>query len=373
MYLNVLSPPVWDFRPFWINGRVAAEQLNFYDSESYYQVAFTYFQPESDFVEEILDPAFFYPPPAMFLFNPLGWFDVSQAAILWYIVQGLATLASMYLLWKTFLPESGYWGFILVSTLTLWLYPTRLTFGVAQLNMLTLLMALLFLKEKYPYRSGLWIVLGTVFKPLMAILGVFALFKRSWKVILAAVGIALAISLVTIIVYGLDNVLPYITDNPTAKLPDKLYWENGFASLAAVTVRVLNFDVSSGSILLQPTFLSAAFALTLPTLYVTFKIKDPTANPLLLSWSLVLALLIYPHTQIYYCVLLLVPILVIWQDKSIRPVGVRIGLAAILFAVLDLKSGDYTFLALLLCWIVCFYLAVQKLRSGTRLEHLPQG
>src|SRR3954467_7960490 len=52
IYSNILHPPEWDFVVFWLDGRVAAHGLNFYDPHSYQQMA-TALSHSEDFTQEI--------------------------------------------------------------------------------------------------------------------------------------------------------------------------------------------------------------------------------------------------------------------------------------------------------------------------------
>ncbi len=127
-FRNVPNPPVWDFQCFWLNGRVGAEGLNFYDSQNYYAVADRYLEPGDWFAKEILDSAFLYPPPAMFLFVPLGWFTMQTAMLLWNTVQlGFAVL-SIWLLWRIFFKNDGVEGLMFVAAMMASFFATHLNF-----------------------------------------------------------------------------------------------------------------------------------------------------------------------------------------------------------------------------------------------------
>src|SRR5690606_14764543 len=106
-----------DFHVFWLNGKVSASGLNFYEAESYRQIAEQHLATDLDagFVAEVIDPAFLYPSPSMFLFAPLGWFDIQTSFVIWVTFQLVFVGLSAYLLWEIFLKRDGLDGLLLTA------------------------------------------------------------------------------------------------------------------------------------------------------------------------------------------------------------------------------------------------------------------
>jgi hypothetical protein len=156
---NSSHPPEWDFSVFWLSGRVAAQGMNFYEPE-HYQEAARPLHPSKEFTEEILSVGFWYPPPSIFLFVPLGWFEIHTAILLWYIMNGSILVLAILLLWKIFLSQDGLVGLVLTMTLVLMLPSTRNNIQYAQTNFITLLTLLLFWRDRTRFRGGIWLALA---------------------------------------------------------------------------------------------------------------------------------------------------------------------------------------------------------------------
>ena len=356
IYHNILNPPVWDFQPFWLNGQVADEGLNFYDAESFYSVAERYLEFDNEFAEEILNPAFYYPPPAMFIFAPLGWLDIRPSAALWYVVQMIFMLLCIYTAWKLFGQKEGLDGLLFVSVMVITIDSSFVTVSVAQLNFMMLLMTLLALKDRALPRAGLWLGLGIIIKPISAILLVYFLLKKQWKTLITTILVLFGLSILTILTYGLENYVPYFTNNPTTRSPDWLFFESGYQSLFSITVKATNFDFDSGTPLLQPIFLIPALLLTLFTLVLVYRIKGKDSETVLYALTLIMALLMYPATQVHYGVLLLIPVFILWEHQSILGVWPSIGVITLIYCGSAL--GGYLFFVFVFCWLLFAIMAV---------------
>src|ERR1700689_3481662 len=71
---TITTPPLWDLQVFWSYGRVAVSGGDFYQPAAYHQL-FDATRYPPDFVHEVFDVGSFYPPPSIWLFVPLGFFD----------------------------------------------------------------------------------------------------------------------------------------------------------------------------------------------------------------------------------------------------------------------------------------------------------
>lgn len=169
MYRNINKPPIWDFLTFWLNGQVAVRGLDFYEPESYQMISLP-ISPGDAFTSEILEVGFWYPPPTMFLFLPLGFFDIQIAMILWYIAHCIVLALDIGLLWKIFLGRTGLIGVVLVIALVIVLGGTLSTLRFGQTNFLALLMLLLFWRNQERQHSGMWLILGAFVKPFLLLM-----------------------------------------------------------------------------------------------------------------------------------------------------------------------------------------------------------
>jgi hypothetical protein len=368
IYQRILNPPVWDFQVFWLNGRVASEGLNFYNAESYYSVAERYLVFDNEYAEEVLDPAFVYPPPAMFIFAPIGCFDIQTAVVLWYIAQILFVMLCIYTAWKMFVKEEGLVGLLLVAVMVVIFSPSFITIKFAQLNFMMLLMALFALQDRERPRAGIWLALGIITKPIIAILLLYFFLKGQWKTIILTILVLFVLSILTIMIYGLDNFAPYFTSNPTAKLPNWLYFETFYQSLLSITVRVTNFDFNTGSPLLQPIFLIPALFFTLSTMVLVYRVKEKSSQTLLYILTVMMALLMYPHTQKYYGVLLLILIIMLWMRKDLLGIWPSIGVITLIYSGAAFGNGGYLFFVVVFCWLLSAVMSIPGLLSSSLSE-----
>lgn len=121
MRSNIAQPPEWDFLAFWLGGRVAVQEQNFYKPE-YYQKAIQPFNPSEDFTREILQVGFRYPPPLRMTHADLALALTLLLALLLYPATlehySVLLLVPMLLLWmyRRNLP-GGVWGVMTFITL----------------------------------------------------------------------------------------------------------------------------------------------------------------------------------------------------------------------------------------------------------------
>jgi hypothetical protein len=367
---SVADPPEFDFQMYWLYGRAGVQGLNPYTPENLRQLA----QPLDPSPELLAELYFFQLPPTLLLFIPLGWFNLHTAALLWYLSLGLTLMADVYLLWKIFLNSpnlsglrtlagphlsgerqifssaAGLSGLGLTAALILMLPATLSTFFFGQVNFLVLLLLLLFWRDRNQKRSGLWLALGILVKPILIFLPLYLLLRRQWQAMIGLVVSLAVLALVTIVIFGPAMFFGYFIANPIShNMPDYLYTENINQSLLATVLRLTNHDLSQHGPLTQPVFVVLALILTGITAWLVFNLPEAHAR-YGLALTLALALLLFPKTLAHYSVLLIVPIVLLWQDRFQLGV-VRVSLlVALTYALTSYHSGDFTFFALLLCW-----------------------
>jgi Glycosyltransferase family 87 len=315
IFHNVAQPPEWDFLCFWLPGKVAVQGLNFYEPEHARRLAQTIFTPSPDFTRQILDVGFWYPPPSIFLFAPLGWLDVHVAILTWYVFH-LAVLAGcVFWIWRIFLKEYGRHGFALSAVLLMIMQGTFLTFEVAQTNFLALLMFLLFWHDRARIRGGIWLTVGIFVKPFLAMLFLYLVLRQNWKVLTSTIASLVIVSLLTVGTFGLATCLSYFNHDNRAELPALVYTEPVNQSLSAFLLRLTHYDFSHTSALSQPLFILLGLILTGITAWLTIRL-DPIHDDWALAIILLLSLLVYPASLSHYSVFLIVPLMVIWTREN---------------------------------------------------------
>ncbi len=365
MVANIEVPPVWDFQLFWIYGRASAHGLNPYEQENLIQEA----QPLGTLDQMISELYFFYAPQSLFLFAPLGWFeDIHVAYLIWYIVHTIILIVDIILLWRLFLGKDAIWLLFCVA-FVLSFFPTRSNIVVGQINFLMLTFLLLFWADREKPRAGLWLALGIITKPIVAIVLLYILFRGRWKGLAVCVISLALISAATILVYGSDMFFNYFLSNPVAdKMPNYLYLEIGNQSLLGVVLRAVKFDFQNGSPIFYLPYLIPTFILTAVSGWLVFRL-DESRSELALSIVIVLALLIYPKALWHYSFILLAPLLYIWRERLSFPgknrgAGIFI---ALIFLLVYIAKGNFTFVALILMWVAFVFIAFQNLRHPHKI------
>lgn len=349
---NIIDPPEWDFLSFWINGRAALLGKDFYDPRNFHAVA-QFLTVSNDFKREILDVGFWYPPPSILLFAPLGLFNIHAASMIWYILNLSALGAAVFLLWRTFFIDQGRTGLIYACGLVLLVRSIFSTAQFGQTNYLLLLFLTLFWKDRVLSRGGIWLGLCVLIKPFMAILLVYALLRKHWRPLIAAVIFLIVLSIFTAKIYGPGIYLSYFVSNPMSKFPGSVYTEWINQSLSAVLARAAHLNPDEVSPIANPLYLllSAIMACVAGIFSFRFAKKDD-------DWAIILllstALIIYPASLEHYTVLLIVPLFAIWAyRKEIRwELKLVIPLFVIVIGLIYFQNGHYSIWANLLIWLV---------------------
>jgi Glycosyltransferase family 87 len=365
VWFSVANPPEWDFLGFWLNGRVAASGLNYYDPALASHLAVPY-HPSAEFQREILDVGFWYPPPSIFLFLPLGFMTLHTAAAVWYASLVLVLGIDVFLLWRTFLPDTGPFGLIVTASLALGIFGTRSTFEFGQDNFLTLLALLLFWRGRDRLGGGVALAFGILVKPFLGGLFLYLLLRRRWRPVLgAAAGLALSAG-VTLLAFGWAPFASYLDPAHYGRLPAWVYTEPSNQSLLATILRAGGAPVGP-SPMTQPVFVGLVVLLTGITAWRIGRSAQDRDDWAAAS-AVLLALLVYPASQMFYCVLLVIPFLLLWKDRRLLPggapaVAVSVG---VLYGLMDYRGGRHVFVATLALWLAAMALmAATRPREGS--------
>lgn len=365
MYRQVVALPEWDFRWFWIYGRVAVQGLNFSDPEYARQLA----QSLNSTPEFISQLDFSYLPPTIFLFSWLGWFDLRTAYVFWYGLHSAILILDIYLLWKVVLGSNRLINLMLVAALLLRLPGTQSTIFFGQTNLLLLLLLLLFWRNQDRLRGGIWLALGVLTKPLLALMLLYPVLKRHWRVLLGFTIALTVASLLTIAVFGSEPFFSYFSQSPGATRPNLVYVESVNQSLLATVLRLTQYDFSQRSPLTQPLFVGLALGLTGVTGWLIYRL-DQRDTEWSLAMTLLLSLLLYPGTLIHYSVHLIIPILLLlkYRNQLVLPAWSIIIFITLQYSLTSYLSG--TFIAFLLSWLLVVTIAIWRLaQSVPKLKH----
>lgn len=304
----------WDFSVFYLNGKVAAAGLNFYEPQNFYNIYKTLGYPASFYKElapEVLNVAFVYPPPTMLYFVPLSFLSYNAALVSWTIFNLCFAFGCIYLIYDQFLKSEKLNGLILAASLFFLFSPVRATVFYSQTIFILLFYLLLIKKYSDKRIAGIFLTLAMVTKPFMIIIGLYFLLKKNWGAIVYCITSAIVICGLTILLFGQETFLSYIYNNPTHRVPEQIYLEVVFQSLYSVLLRskVIAFNNTS-----TYAYITIGI-LFLAGMYMLFILKKRLFD-FILPTLLLLGLLLYPATQSFYSALLLFIIFLFFDQNS---------------------------------------------------------
>ncbi len=358
LYRNFQKPHEWDFLCWYLDGSVAAEGLNFYEPASYHKVFHSLtipYKPSKVFISNIVDVGFKYPPPSMFYLMPLGYLSYKEAHILWVSFNILVILFCLYFLWKIYLPQKNIIAYSLVLIFFFLNKGTRWTLGVEQNTILLLLMLILVWKDANSPRVGLWLALGIIIKPIVAIVLGYLLIKRNWKGSLLTFVFLILLFGSAELFFGSNIFTSYFTKNPNSDVPSLNYIESVNCSLLATILRTTNYDINMHPPLFNPIYLVTGGAIFLISLLLIYLNKNELEN-WGLAYIIVTGLIIYPATQQFYIILLIPLIFLLY--KNFKQLPGKIYTSAFIIALiyglpqLDSYHIDVYFITHLLIWFL---------------------
>jgi len=86
--LSLFIVEEWDFLAFYLYGKLGASGLDFYEPANIADLFSNLkipFEISKEFLEDVIDVGFNYPPVSMILFAPFAYLDIETANILWKI------------------------------------------------------------------------------------------------------------------------------------------------------------------------------------------------------------------------------------------------------------------------------------------------
>lgn len=349
---NLREPPEWDFVGFWLHARTAVLGQNFYDAANARELALDLPVGE-EFEQEIVATGFWYPPPSMFFFLPLGWLELHPALMLWYALQLACLAACVFLLWQICFPRGSPVELAACLALVCACDGTLSTMGHAQTTFTALLALLLFWRRRQVPLGGLWACVAMLVKPFLAVLAVWLVGARRWRALGGFLLGTAAFAIASIAVFGGDVFVDSFTRMHAEPKPGWIFSETSNQSALAWVLRATHASCEGAGCVANPIFLVIAGVLTTVTGLLVLAIAR-THEEWAISLCVLLALLVYPVSQAFYSVLLIPALLVAWRDRA-QPAGwgATLGLVgAAVYALATLDQGKATVLATALLWSV---------------------
>ncbi|HKQ69967.1 MAG TPA: glycosyltransferase family 87 protein [Polyangiaceae bacterium] len=373
MASNLREPREWDFLCFWLWGRLGNLRVDFYDPQKLAELAAS-FDVSREFSRGVTDVGFWYAPPTMLLFAPLGAIGLRTALFSWYLAQAAFACAAARLLWKEGFPaEDRLLGLAAVVVAVVTLPPVRSTVWFAQTNFMTLAFYLLLVRDRERPRAALWLVLGTLVKPYFALLLLYFAATKAYRVLGHVALLGLAAIGATALCFGAAPLRSFFATSPASRVPRFVYGEPINQSLLGTLLR-RSGGALEGSILEQRAYVVIVVLLAL-ALMTAIRRSGSARREGPLHVNLLFALLVYPGTLAHYSVMLLAPLFALFRRRNHLPNGAPAVLAlfALVFAILGAdRFESHNFWANLAVWVASMAACVHP-AGASRALAAPSG
>ena len=315
-----------DFFTFWLAGHLVTQAGDPYSPAQWVAGHHAFG------VTWIPNQAYVYPLPLSLLFAPLGWLSLYRAFIIWVALSIMMILAALALLLKT---KAASGGLIIPLVIGITFFrPTIQTLFTGQISgwLLLLLAVSAYLWEKGRWEWGSLLLPLLMLKPnlgapLVFLLGVWLLFQKRYRAILAMVCMGMLL-----LVIGLLQNPHWLS----------AYWSIGNTKMAATfggspTVWGLGALIGHNQTIVTLIIGGIAGLVVLIGFFRAILPVGASARPLrVLALAVCVTLLVTPYTWTYDQLLLVLPLtaLILAASRS----GVRFMLTAILFVGLDVLA-----------------------------------
>lgn len=321
LFLTYFTIPVWDFLCFYLFGKVGISGLPFYDPNVFSEIFNLLNLPlngNGGFITEIVNVGFWYPPPSMFLFLPLGLFNLNTAHIIWQTVLIFFFIINIIMLLRYYKHAEGYdtnISYLFLISLILFFPGLISSVQIGQTVFIFLFLLLLLLKNLNNWKAGIFLSLLIIIKPLAAAFVLYFLIFKKWKVFISFVATGFIVIGVSIMFFGMDPFLVFFKSPPTSRIPSEVFYEPTIQSLSAVLLRL---QVYFFGFVEFKTIKVIAYSLSLIIIIVTTYcslLLSKKDNKLAFMIFVPMALLIYPNTLVSYTIILL-PIILYFFSKN---------------------------------------------------------
>jgi hypothetical protein len=320
LFITFQQIPEWDYCCFYLFSKVGLLTNDFYNPDVFEKVFSTINYPISlsnDFMEEIVKVGFWYPPPSMILFLPLGLLEIKTSYLIWQSIITAFFLIDIYLLTRLFPSgkmKSGEGKFIFSLVPVILLFP-YLTIPVlfSQTISLFLFFSILLVSNINSWKAGIHLVILIIIKPLAAIFCLYFLFFGKWKILFASTITGLIVLVISILFFGYEPILHYLISPPSIRMPEFIYLESE-SILGLLKNAQRDYPLYLSSVNVKLTYYLLSAILTLATLFFLNKLARYSS---ILSFLIFipLAMLIYPVSGSNYDIMLLPVIVYIYCEK----------------------------------------------------------
>ena len=103
--------------------------------------------------------------------------------------------------------------------------------------------------------GGIFLALGFVVKPYLALIFIYPILARKWKLLIVAIFSLVSVMFLSGLTFGFDVFKSYIIGNSLGNIPVYVYSESVNQSLLAVLLRSPFASPMTGSLLSQPLYI----------------------------------------------------------------------------------------------------------------------
>lgn len=307
-------PEIWDFTCFYLYGKVAAGGYDFYLAENFQHVFANLtlpFTEYGEFITEVVNVGFPYPPPTMLYFAPLSFLSYNTAIVVWGIFNLLFLFASIYLTYNLFFKSQKFNGLALVVILFLVSTEVRSTVFYSQTNFILIFLLLMMKKYANSKYVGILLAIALFTKPYMAAFVLLFILTKNWKTIPYFLATVFALVGITAALFGTAPFYSYIFNNPAHRLPPSVFFEWMNQSLHSVLLRANIITLKSPGI-----YMGIAAILLIAAIAYLIYLKKKQLYDYIWVVILLVALTLYPGTLTYYGVLLLFIIFQFFDEQK---------------------------------------------------------
>ena len=341
LLISYYKIPAWDFPGFYIFSKVGMSGASFYDPNAFSQI-FSHLHLGNivggGFIDEIVNVGFWYPPPSMFLFLPLGLFDIQSAYIIWQSILIAFLVIDVLLLVKYYQFQNN--GGVDKNISLLFLLSLILFFpgfissiNISQTIFIFLFLLILLIQNLENWKAGMFLALLIIIKPLAAIFALYFLIFKKWKIFISFILSGSVIVLLTIVFFGFDSFITFFKSPPTIRIPSQVFYESTNQSLNGVLLRLqLKFFGLVQFSTIKVIDYSISFLMLLSTIFCSLHLSKKDKK-LAFMIFVPMALLIYPNTLTSYTIILLPVMLYLFNKNYFKNTAYNVFAILILYGI----------------------------------------
>jgi Glycosyltransferase family 87 len=351
--------PEWDFLCFYLFGKVGISGSDFYNPEIFLQhfnnlklQALTH----TSYMQEIVNVAFWYPPPSMLLFLVLGALDLQTGYFIWQTAMVIFLVVDIILMVKLFnlsnKEKTSDLKKVFPVLLLILLFPGLISpLFYSQTLSVFLFFLILTIRYLNNWKAGIFLALLIIIKPLAAIFVLYFIFFKKWNVLISLAISGVVLMMITGWLFGFNTFIEYFKSPPTDRIPEFVYLEGSsiFSTMLRLQIRMKN-------ILSLHTVKIICYAINLCLVIISFlavRKRNKTGNADSFIVFVPLALLVYPGTLGHYIIILIPVILYIYQQAPFKQEILNLALVFVLYVIAF--SGVFLFSVALWIYLVLWF------------------